>query len=82
MSFLERFCGYLSPKIDEVSLKLTFEYPHEGPCVATPGLGREAAAIYLRERRFQGSGFRVQGSGFRVQGSGYSVQGSIFSVEC
>ena len=33
MSFLEPFCGYLSPKIEKVSLKLTFEYPHEGPCV-------------------------------------------------
>ena len=25
--------GHLSPNIDKVSQKLTFEYPHEGPCV-------------------------------------------------
>ena len=32
-SFLEPFCVHLSPKIDKVSQKLTFEYPHEVPCV-------------------------------------------------
>ena len=32
-SFLEPFCGNLSPKIDEVSEKLTLRYHHEGPCV-------------------------------------------------
>ena len=32
-SFLEPFCGHLSPKIDKVSEKLTLRYPHEGPCV-------------------------------------------------
>ena len=32
-SFLEPFCGHFSPKIDKVSYKLTFKYPHEGPCV-------------------------------------------------
>ena len=25
--------GYLSPKYDKVSEKLTLRYPHEGPCV-------------------------------------------------
>ena len=33
-SFLEPFCGHLSPKMDKVSEKLTLRYPHEGPCVA------------------------------------------------
>ena len=33
---LEPFCGHLSPKNDKVSSKLTFEYPHEGPCVDLP----------------------------------------------
>ena len=28
----------LSPKIDKVSERLTFEYPHEGPCVVTGGI--------------------------------------------
>jgi hypothetical protein len=32
-SFLETFCGHLSPKIDKVSEELTLRYPHEEPCV-------------------------------------------------
>ena len=32
-SFLEPFCGHLSPKIDKVSEELTLRYPHEGPWV-------------------------------------------------
>ena len=32
-SFLEPFCGHLSPKIDKVSEMLTLRYSHEGPCV-------------------------------------------------
>jgi len=32
-SFLEPFCGHLSPKIDKVCEELTLRYPHEGPCV-------------------------------------------------
>jgi hypothetical protein len=32
-SFLEPFCGNLSPKIDKVSGELTLRYPHEGPWV-------------------------------------------------
>ena len=41
MSFLEPFCGHLSPKIDKVSKELTFKYPHEGPCVdSRPGVVR------------------------------------------
>jgi len=32
-SFLEPFCGHLSPKIDKVSEELTLRYPHKGPCV-------------------------------------------------
>ena len=35
-SFLEPFCGHLSPKIDKVSEELTLRYPHEGPWVDTP----------------------------------------------
>jgi hypothetical protein len=34
-SFLEPFCGHISPKIDKVSEKMTLRYPHEGPCVVT-----------------------------------------------
>ena len=34
-SFLEPFCGNLSPKIDKVSEELTLRYPHEGPWVVT-----------------------------------------------
>ena len=30
-SFLEPFCGHLSPKNDKVSEELTLRYPHEGP---------------------------------------------------
>ena len=33
-SFLEPFCGHLSPNIDNVSEKLTLRYPHKGPWVA------------------------------------------------
>ena len=32
-SFLEPFCGHLSPKIDKVSEELTLRHPHEGPWV-------------------------------------------------
>ena len=32
-SFLEPFCGHLSPKIDKVSVELTLRYPHEEPWV-------------------------------------------------
>ena len=32
-SFLEPFCGHLSPKIDKASEELTLRYPHEEPCV-------------------------------------------------
>ena len=32
-SFLEPFCGHLSPKNDKVSEELTLRYSHEGPCV-------------------------------------------------
>ena len=32
-SFLEPFCGHLSPKNDKVSEELTLRYPHEGPGV-------------------------------------------------
>ena len=32
-SFLEPFCGHLSPKVDKVSEELTLRYPHEEPCV-------------------------------------------------
>ena len=32
-SFLEPFCGHLSPKNDKVSEELTLRYPLEGPCV-------------------------------------------------
>jgi len=32
-SFLEPFCGHLSPNIDNVSEKLTLRYHHEGPLV-------------------------------------------------
>ena len=32
-SFLEPFCGHLSPNVDKVSEELTLRYPHEGPCV-------------------------------------------------
>ena len=32
-SFLEPFCGHLSPKVDRFSEELTLRYPHEGPCV-------------------------------------------------
>ena len=38
-SFLEPFCGHLSPKIDKVCEELTLRYPHEGPWVA-PGYVR------------------------------------------
>ena len=45
-SFLEPFCGHLSPNIDNVSEKLTLRYPHEGPWVArTEGL--VVACLYL-----------------------------------
>ena len=36
--FLVPFCGHISPKIDKVSYKMTFEYPHEGPCVEARGV--------------------------------------------
>ena len=36
-SFLEPFCGHLSPNIDNVSEKLTLRYPHEGPWVVARG---------------------------------------------
>ena len=36
-SFLEPFCGHLSPKIDKVSEELTLRYPHEEPCVEARG---------------------------------------------
>ena len=36
-SFLEPFCGHLSPKIDKVSEELTLRYPHEEPCVVGVG---------------------------------------------
>ena len=36
-SFLEPFCGHLSPNIDNVSEKLTLRYLHEGPWVGVPG---------------------------------------------
>jgi hypothetical protein len=49
VSFLEPFCGHLSPKIDKVSLKLTFEYPHEGPCVVG---GRPAARTRGKNCRY------------------------------
>ena len=42
-SFLEPFCGYLSPKIDKVYEKMTLRYhagPHEGPCVVPTLVGR------------------------------------------
>ena len=32
-SFLEPFCGHLSPNIANVSEKLTLRYPHERPWV-------------------------------------------------
>jgi len=32
-SFLEPFCGHLSPKINKVSEELTLRYPHEETCV-------------------------------------------------
>ena len=32
-SFLEPFCGHLSPKLDKVSEELTLRYPHKGPWV-------------------------------------------------
>ena len=32
-SFLEPFRGRLSPKVDNVSEKLTLRYPHQGPWV-------------------------------------------------
>ena len=32
-SFLEPFCGHLSPKNDKVSENMTLRHPHEGPCV-------------------------------------------------
>ena len=37
-SFLEPFCGHLSPKIDKASEELTVRYPHEGPCMVTASL--------------------------------------------
>ena len=40
-SFLEPFCGHLSPKIDKVSEELTVRYPHEEPCVALQQTGSE-----------------------------------------
>ena len=48
-SFLEPFCGHLSPKIDKVSEELTLRYHHEEPWVevdgggAAVGLGEEVA---------------------------------------
>ena len=39
-SFLEPFCGHLSPKIDKFSEELTLRYPHLarwGSCVHTAG---------------------------------------------
>jgi hypothetical protein len=35
-SLLEPFCGHVLPKVDKLCSKLTFEYPHEEPCVDTP----------------------------------------------
>ena len=43
LSFLEPFCGHLSPEIDKVSERLTFEYPHEGPCVVSAGITRRGS---------------------------------------
>ena len=42
-SFLEPFCGQLSPKIDKVSEELTLRYPHEGPWVVLRFRGGEWA---------------------------------------
>ena len=39
VSFFEPLFGHLSPKIDKVSYKLTFEYPNEEPCVAVTSAG-------------------------------------------
>ena len=43
-SFLEPFCGHLSPKNDKVSEELTLRYPHEEPCVAKHRVRRDRAA--------------------------------------
>ena len=63
MSFLEPFCGHLSPKNDKVYEKITLRYPHEGPCVVwlrrhtfshlwgvpdTPGASRAASRVPQR----------------------------------
>ena len=47
-SFLEPFCGNLSPKIDKVSEELTLKYPHEEPCVV--GLHTWRQAVSASER--------------------------------
>ena len=57
LSFFEPFCGHLSPKIDKVSLKLTFEYPHEGPCVDW-WLGHQEPLGYPKEQPYVHSGVR------------------------
>ena len=47
-SFLEPFCGHLSPKIDKVSEESTLRYPHVEPCEVDgqPGEALLAEADY------------------------------------
>ena len=85
-SFLEPFCGHLSPKNDQVSNELTLRYPHEEPawmlserleCYRFVGLRVEGFGFWGRG---WGAGCRVQGAGcrgagLRAQGGGLKHQG-------
>ena len=58
-SFLEPFCGHLSPNIDIDPEKLTLRYPHEGPWVVWAPGGACASILWtettLRNRGVRGS---------------------------
>ena len=71
-SFLEPFCGHSSPKLDKLCTRLTFEIPHEEPCV---------------ERRFgralsEGVSFHTMVPSFGVVTGWQSPDVSFISLAC
>jgi hypothetical protein len=71
VSFLEPFCGHLSPKHDKVSGELALRYPHEGPCMEKErGATTSSASVGLSDRS------RVE-----VPGMLYKI-GSVSAPKC